>query len=408
VPARRHLFLAATSSAMGELNLARGIAWELHERGEVVDFLAPESVGMLFRDTPFRHLAVDPMLQRMPEMLPRLLARERTDVVFLVDQASVLLALETAQGQDTGFLYDLPVPLAALDVWDLPETDLKWDFGVNTLAIPPRALEVRRRLVPVPFAKPLKDGTHYDALPRLEPLAAEARRDMRAEMGLGTDDRLVLMLSSRWQMPEAQMWKHHRRLAEHLPALALEAVASLGERVHVAHVGPQAFAGREVLGERYHWFPQLAPDRFQGTVASADLLLSFATSSPSTFTALALGVPVVLAVNSRRGRTVEELLEGMPDAAPPVQRFLERAAPLYPFLLWPLGLHGLLSPVLAGNPFSDALRAVELLDWGALRDACAQALFDGAARESALQRQAEYCALVHGLPSGADLLLAQL
>jgi hypothetical protein len=294
-------------------------------------------------------------------------------------------------------------------VWDLPETDLRWDFGTDALPISPRALEVRRRLVPVPFARPRSDGVHYNALPQAEAPPSEARGALRRELGVGDADRLVLLLSSRWQTPELQHWKHHQRLARHLPGLALEALAALGPRVRVAHVGPQAFAGAEALGERYRWIDQLPPERFQALMGSADLLLTFNTSATSTLSALVLGLPVVLAVNSRTGRTVDDVAASLPaPPAEPVRRWLEQMVPLHPFRVWPLGLHGLLTPVLAGNPFTEALRTVEVLDWDALIGACRDALFAAPLREQLLERQAAYCESVRGLPGAAELLLAQL
>jgi uncharacterized protein DUF6365 len=403
VTARRVLFLAATSSAMGEVNLARDIARDLQARGHAATFLAPAAMASRFAGSSLRHVPVDDMLPRMPDLLPRLLRQQQPDQLVLVDLASVFLTLETAWAHDPGFLCDLPVPVAALDVWDLAETDLRWDFGTDALAISPRALEIPR-LVPVPFVRPRQDGRCYDALPRPAPVTAGARQRVRQEMGLQPRDRLLLLLSSRWQLPDAQFWKHHRRLAQQLPVLALEAAAALGPDVHVAHVGPRAFEGAEALGPRYHWIPQLAPERFEEVIGSADLLLSFATSSPAAFNALVLGVPVALAVNSRRGRTADEVLASLSRPAEPVRRWLETVVPLYPFRLWPIGLYGLLTPAVRDNPFNDAVRTVELLDWDHLIETCRELLFDASARERMQARQAAYCEAVRRLPRGADLL----
>ncbi|HET8645973.1 MAG TPA: DUF6365 family protein [Vicinamibacteria bacterium] len=405
----RHVFLAATAGAVGELNLARVVAQGLHERGHEVVFLAPQAVSFLFEGSPFRHQAVDPILPLPSHHLPRALQREKADSLVLVDVTSVFVTLETVWAADADFLVRLPLPVVALDVWDLPRTDLQWDFGTDALPISPRTLEIQRRLVPVPFAHPQGDRFRFDALPVLEPPPAAAREEMRRELGLGEADRLVLLLSSRWQTPEMQHWKHHQRLARHLPALALDALASLGPRVHVAHVGPQEFEGAGGLGGRYHWIAQLRPDRFQALMAAADALLTFNTSATSTLSALALGLPVVLAVNSRAGQTVEEVAAGLPGPLPgPVRSWLERVVPLHPFRVWPLGLHRLLTPVLADNPFAAAVRTVEVLEWDQLTGACRELLFEAAARQEARERQASYCDLVRRLPAGADVLLSQL
>jgi len=406
---RRHIFLAATSAALGELNLARQVADDLIAHGDEAVFLAPRAVAFLFEGTPVRHVAIDDALPNLPDALPRLLQREKGDSLVLVDLTSVFVTLATVWATDADFLLRLPLPVVALDVWDLPETDLRWDFGTDALPISPRALEIGRRLVPVPFARPAADGVHYAALPALEAPSDALKAELRGELGLAGEDRLVLLLSSRWQLPEAQLWKHHQRLARHVPTLALEAVAAAGPRVHVAHVGPQPFAGTEVLEGRYHHLAQLRPQRFQALLGAADALLTFNTSATSTLSALAAGLPVVLAVNSRSGRTVEDVVAALPaPPAAPVLRWLESVAPLYPFRVWPLGLHGLLTPVLRDNPFLQSVRTVEVLDWDALTGSLRALLFDAAARDEARQAQAAYRATVRRLPGPADALLSQL
>jgi hypothetical protein len=143
-------------------------------------------------------------------------------------------------------------------------------------------------------------------------------------------------------------------------------------------------------------------------MGAADVLLTFNTSATSTLSALALGLPVVLAINSRAGRTVDEVVALLGGAPAPVRRWLEQVVPLYPFRVWPLGLYGLLSPVLEGNPFTAAVRTVEVLDWDALTGACRELLFDPSAREEASRRQSAYCEQVRALPSGAEVLRSQL
>jgi hypothetical protein len=405
----RHAFLAATAGAVGELNLARTVARELCERGHEAVFLAPEAVSFLFEGTRIEHRPVDSMLPLLSHHLPRALRRERADTLVLVDVTSVFLTLETVWASEADFLTRLPLPVFALDVWDLPRTDLRWDFGTDALPIPPRALDIARRLVPVPFASPRGDRFRFNALPHVESPGPDARAEIRRELGLSAEDGMVLLLSSRWQSAQMQHWKHHQRLARHLPALALEALAGVDPRVHVVHVGPEAFARGEALGGRYHWFSQRGPERFHALMGTADVLLTFNTSATSTLSALALGLPVVLAINSRSGRTVDEVVAALGTTPPPpVRRWLEQVVPLHPFRVWPLGLYGLLSPVLEDNPFTDAVRTVEVLDWEALTGACRELLFDPSAREDASRRQAAYCAQVRQLPAGADVLLSQL
>ena len=96
----------------------------------------------------------------------------------------------------------------------------------------------------------------------------------------------------------------------------------------------------------------------------------------SVTTALACGVPVVVGVCSQATADVPR------------------------FLVWPLGLAEFLAPVLAGNPYLDAVGVAEILDEGALAAACRERLRDAATQA----RIAAYVASVRQLPRGAEVL----
>src|SRR5262245_21469338 len=404
---RCHLFVALNAAAFGELSLGIRIAEELHARGEEVDFLAPTTTAVLFRDSPFAHLPVNTLLPSLVEVLPGMVREKPYASVALIDVIAVVATLDTAWAIDPGFLHGLGVPVIALDNWNVGETDLRWDHGSDFLAITPKVLEFRKRLVPAPFARPLP-GVGYNALPGVGPLSEAERQAVRDELGVPAAERLVLLLSAKWQTPEAQLWKNHGRLARLFPPLVLEAMAGLGPQVRVVHVGPERFEGGEVLAGRYDWRPHVEPRIFRALVGASDLLLSFNVSAPAMSSAIAMGVPVALLVNSHAGRTVDEVLSGLPGAPENVRRWLPRVVPLHRFRVWPIGLHDLLTPVLAGNPLLTAVETIEALEWDTLLEGCRVLLFDRAARERLRERQAAYCATVRSLPSGADVFLAYL
>lgn len=407
--ARTHLFLGLTGPAFGELNLALRIAWELHARGEGSVFLAPSFAAALFGETPFRFLAVDSLLPALEEALPPVIKRERCDTLVLVDLASVVITLDMVWGCDASFLGRLGLPVIALDYWNLTETSLRWDYGTDAIAISEKALELGKRLVPVPIARPSSGAGSYNALPAAAPRPAGDTEAVRGELGVSPEDKLVLLLSNKSQQPEMQMWKHHQRSARLLPRLAAEALESLGDSVRVLHVGPQAFEGMSSLGDRYTWHRQVSAERFGTLLSAADLLLSFNTTASTTISAVARGLPVVVGINSYAGRTAEEVTAACPfSVAPAVSRWLSDVVPLYRFRIWPLGLYELLSPVLASNPYMSTLRTVEILDWDGLVGACRELLFDSTARAEQRERQAAYCAEIQGLPSAADVFLSYL
>jgi hypothetical protein len=269
-------------------------------------------------------------------------------------------------------------------------------------------LEFTKRVVPVPFARPLP-GVGFNALPPGGPPSEGERQASRDELGLSGDDKVVLLLSATWQAPEAQFWKYHTRLARHLPPLLFKALAALGPRVRVVHLGPQPFLGTEALGDRYQRVPQMSAERFKALMNSADLHLSVNASATSNFAATAIGLPILLVRNSHAGATVDEVLSKLThDAAPAVREWLPHVVPLARFRVWPIGLYDLMTPVLADNPFTTTMETVELLDWDALVATCGRLLFDPAARAELRGRQAAYCAMVRELPGAADVFCRYL
>ncbi len=403
----RHLLLAPSGAAFGEVQQGLRLARDLVGRGEDVIFSAPSALGILFDGQPVAYRPNDDDLLNLPRMLRNAIRSERLSSLTLVDLASSALTFD-ALGIDIGFVLELPVPVLALDFWNLAEAGLRWDFGTDASVIASNALKIERRLVPVPVVRPEGTRGAFRALP--EALhAARDRETVRAELGLGAQDRLVLFAQSRWQDPEVQNWKHHARIARGLPPLLCGWLAELGERVHLAHVSPVAFEAPEPLGLRYHWLRQLPAPRFRELLEAADLVLSLNATGVSTIAAVAAGVPVLLGVNSRRGKTVEEVMATLQAPASPVFRdWLSSVVPLYPFLLWPLGLFDFLSPVLQGNPYLETVCRVEVLDHDAFIAAGEALLFHPAAARELRSRQGAYCQRVSELPSPAEVFLEHL
>jgi hypothetical protein len=403
----KHLFLAANSAGFGEISVGLRIARDLAARGDEVVFLSPRDAGVLFEGTPFRHVAIDDAFWTLEPFIKKMAAREGAGSVVLIDVTTNLLAFETlCVGSE--FLERLDLPVVAFDIWNLPHTGLDWDLGSETLNIPPLALRFQRRIVSVPFNRPGVKGA-FDALPHLVPPAADEVARLRAEIGVPPEGRLLLVATSRFQLPEMQVRKSGRRMAQQLPERVAALLAPLGGSVHLAHVGPAAFEAWSTFGSRYHWLGQVGAGRFTTLLGAADLLLSFNTTASSAIAALDLSLPVVACVNSVEAKTVEEaaaaLGRPLTDA---LREWLGRMVPMYPFHAWGLGLFRFYSKVLEDNPYAGLFRSVEILDEEALLEECHALLFDAGRREAARERQAAYRRLVSGLPSPADALMACL
>ena len=362
----RHLFLAPLASAYGEALHGARIARALCAAGDEVVFVAPAAMHALVQP-PVLFGRVDLALPKLDSELRDLLARMRCDSLVLVDAAAVGKVCR-AFGLDVQAFVAPGVPVAALDCWDLPAEPVAWEYGEQTELLAPE-FHALPRCVPVPIARPDAAGA-FCALPTLGD--RETGRDaMRAELGLGPADQLVVWPTASWQHAANHRDATLARRCDELPARVLPRIAALGPRVHLVHVGPLPFANAP---PRYRHVAQLPPARYEALIAAADLLLCFNAAATSLATAIAASTPVVLAVGARQ-------------------------------FAWPLALDRVLAPVLANNPLLGAVRHVDVADDLAFSAACRELLaHPGMLRDA----QASYARTVRALPAGAEQLGALL
>ena len=378
---------------------------ELHARGDRVVVLASDTLGALTKNTPFQNILVPAGgLSNFDELVAKTARDVGADSIILSEVTLIYWRLMN-QGTDATFVRSMPAPVIGLDAWNVRVTGLAWDVGGKTWNHSKHTFDVKHRLVPVPFSKPFGVTGLYDALPKPMAVSVEERDDLRADLGLGEADRLVVLTTGVWQ--HSGRLDGGARLGETLPALVDELVSRLGGRVHVVHVGPAAQA-MPLLEDRYTWLSQRTPARFARLLAAADAFLGFNFTATSIWSSIVYGLPVLFAENSHAG-TAEEIARALPE--PPsaaVRAWLAKAAPVPTYRVWPVGLHGYLKPMTVDNPYCSAMRTVEILEERAFVDALHALLFDEAARVALREGQAAYCKTVGELPKAADLVHAFL
>ncbi len=413
----RHLVVALGRSSWGRAIMMRAIADELSAIGDEVIFLASESLSPLLSKASFKFEAVsDAMGPLIGLYFEHLIAEEAPATIILGDYFSNANFLDF-HGVATEKILSESGKIFTLDVWDFQQTGYAIDVYGGQRRTLGRGHEqewsrqfqaIPYKLKPAPIVAPTPFCDSFCNLPPDECYKREDRHSARNSLGISATDKIVLFCTAQWQHATYDS-DTATRLAVSLPALIADYLSGLGRSVHLLHVGPQAYDLHSRLPGRYHWLPQLAPERFDELLASVDLLLSANISATTIAKAMVYGVPVLVLQNSCTAENREQAEAESPH--PPsarLRRWLQDAAPLFPFSLWPIGYHRFLAPLLHDNPYVKALDVVELLDEQQVESSLAELLFDETAKEEQAHRQATYVSQVRSLPTGAQIIKATL
>ena len=404
---RKHLFVALSRSGWGETSLGVQVARQVIDAGDSVSFIAHTKSMPALAEACCEIAEVSDATVRYIGLLfeSSLLSRKFSSIV-LCDFLTTNYTLNYF-GLDPARIFKFDVPMITLDTWDYNTTgakidvagDGKWEIGSWIEQMP-------RRLVPVPIGRPVTPGA-YCSLPSPLKIARHTRRHIRKNLGVNDTERAVLFCTAAWQHVQNKPTPnrlHAGRFEAAVPHLLASYLAQLEPGVRLIHVGPQALP-IEMQDGRYLWMPPLTPNDFDRVLNSVDMVLSVNVSATTIGRAIVAGVPVLIVKNSYAATTVEEL-EAVSESpiSPSVRTWLEKALPIFPFSMWPLGFWHFLKPLLEDNPYSSVTDIVELTDESAFLEAARRLLFDTAKRDQAIQRQASYVNLVKQLPTAAQLI----
>jgi hypothetical protein len=385
------------------------LASELRKNGDEVFFLAHDSNAKLLEGVP--HLAfscaASPLFQLY---ISSCLSKFRASSIILSDYFTTTLFFDSF-GLDPGILTSFGLPILAIDTWDSCRTlqrridVLVGEYRERTLW-PGKVMPVS----PVPFLAPHTSAGFYCSLPTRVSVTRKVRRHLHHALGMDSSSKAVLFCTAEWQHPNYESRGDvARRCGRTLPLLVADYISRVGEKVHLVHIGPEAYQLNDRLPGRYHWLPPLTPTEFDMFLASMDLVLSANISATTLAKAMVFGVPALVLQNSIAASTSEEARAAIED--PPSSQlatWLEEAVPIFPFALWPIGYHAFMTPLMRNNPYVEALDIVELLQERKVEEAMAGLLFHTAARESQLHRQTLYLDQVRNLPTGPEVVHAAL
>lgn len=399
----KYLFIALSTKGYGETILGLRVAQDLHKSGNECFFLIHDSATSLLSETPFLHVKTsDHTLGLLKLTLLSSIKKLNPDSIILSDYFTADLAF-SRENIEPSFFKNFDFPVGAIDTWDLQRSGTEIDvFGSERRVFQDWSAYLDYRLIPAPIAKPYSDAAYYCCLPEPINVPKKVSQHVRRDLGISPDERLVLFCTAAWQHASFNS-EHANRLARLLPHLISQYIEQLGPQVHLVHVGPTCFSLE--LGDRYHWLPAVPPGQFEMLLAGTDFLLSANASSTTIAQALVSGIPSMVLMNSQTISSLENLQSSSTEPLSDVLiAWVKKAAPIYPFYMWPIGYYDFLCPLLDDNPYCDVVPMLEIFREKAIVELMQSILFDEHSRELRIESQLRYVNKLRRLPSASSLI----
>ena len=407
----RLLFVAALRKTLHEITVGVDLARQLAAAGVrshfVVDAFNEEQ--LLAARLPYT-LVDQAMGPRVRERVAAVAREFGPDAVVLSDYLGHWMTFTMNYRTDPWFVEDLGAPVIPIDLYDLEHGVREVEVLGRTMAVDDIITRMSPHLRPVPMgrpdARPGELGRPYRATTELGPLSGERRREVRAGLGVGAGERLLVVPTLPWQrVMRDQAGPATRELAARFPVLLARYLRRLPDSTHLLFTGPVFEHLDELPRERTHHRPEYTAHGYDELIGSADALFAFHVPAFGLERALWCDVPGVLAVNHHE---VEGpgALDGTLDLTTTTREWLAGyPGPLPAFHMWPLRWNRLLAPLLAGNPFTATALPAELLDEESVVSALERALHDGGTRAALAQARADYRDRVAALPPVAEVVL---
>ncbi|HZR48581.1 MAG TPA: DUF6365 family protein [Streptosporangiaceae bacterium] len=400
------LFISPSPHSSGQLLLGCSLAAELRRIGVQSHFIASDGAEQILRGYGFPHMLISPQMGMLAKLLIDDFVRTvRPDAIVLAEYLNYTHVMSAHFRLNPWFIESYGVPVIPIDLWELERTGFAADLcGGRALAISPHIKDMDCYLSPVPMARPVPDSRSAIPFRVTDPAdpdgPVDSREHTRRELGLGSGDRLVMLAMSPWQLPDTGA-PGRRRAASRVPELLAHYLRQLPADVRFLLAGAAPEWSRLLPAERTLPLPPCSPSRFGAMLRAADLMLSLNLSAFTMVRAVLSGTPVMLITNQfsvtepGQAGDIADQLGGMSDFT---RRWLARSVPLHPFRIWPMGFHGFLDSLLAGNPYLSAFSVAELLDEPGVLGGLRGLLFDCEERDRSRRRRADYLKEIETVP----------
>lgn len=413
----RLLFLATVINEHHEVTLGVDLAEQARAGGVLSHFVVHPYNEEQVRAAGLPYTLVAPGDGAgLPDVVRALVGEWEPDAVVLSDYLGHWLSLTYSFEVDPWFVLDLGVPVLPLDPYELRADSLELEIMGRSVAVGDQILRMPARLRPVPVARPVPATDHGSTFAYRRggapgPMPAERRAAVRRSLGLGDDDRLLVVPALE---PQAAMagrgGGRTRELAVRLPALLASYLRTLPDTTHVLLAGPRFEAYDGLPAGRTHVRPGHTAAEHDEWVRAADGVWATFFPAAALEVAAVAGVPALLTRNSVSTGAAGDLTSARarfgalgPRAGAWLADF---PFPIDPFTLWPWRWDRVMAPVLAGNPFLDTLLTAEVFDEPAVTAALHALLYDPVTRAGLAAARTEYLKKLGDLPPAADVVRA--
>jgi hypothetical protein len=406
------LFLALSPHGFGETLIGLALADQLVPLGVTSQFIVEENARTILAGRGHGFDVIEPGMGMLAGLIvDDVVQRFRPDVIILADYFTYV-TISVRYQLDPWFIDAYGIPVIPIDIWEWGGTDFVVDIaGDHVYRASERFRSLPGCLRPVPLAHLEPDDAGHARPFRVgsgeEPLSARSRNRLRSSLGVGERDRLVLIATARWQVTgEAAYSQAASSVASGVPPMVTRYLEELPPRTRFLLIGeiPAAWSG--LPAERTHAVPPCPRQEFGAMLQAADAVLSLNIGGTTVWRAVMSGIPAMVLGNSYRLRDVTDidradaLAGGFTDF---VRDAVTEVLPLHPFRMWPLGFHSFLRPLLAGNPYADAVAQAEVLDERAVVDGLTELLYDDGYRAARLAAQDGYAGQVLALPPTGEV-----
>lgn len=410
------LFFAMCPSGAGETLIGLSLADQIRPLGVTSHFIIePHARDLLDhgRRTRYAHTVLEPEMGPYARlMVDDIVRRFSPDLIVLADYFTHVGPMRRRYGMDPWFIDSYQLPVVPIDIWEWEKTDFNIDVVHDkSFHVDERFGDLPAHLRPVPLAHLARDGTGRARPFRVwaggEAPPDRARHQLRAELGLGRHDRLVMLATAAWQNGVGhRVGEMYGPVHSGMSRLLACYLGQLPAQTHFLFVGQAPQALDALPADRVHAISACGPRRFSALLGAADLVVSVNIAATTVTRAVMSGIPALVFGNRFRigdsddAAKAEAELGGLTRT---VREVLAQCMPLYPFRMWPLGYRTFLEPLLTDNPFTEAVAQAEILDEPTVVADMTSILYDTDFLASALARETAYGDAVRGMPDTCEV-----